>query len=473
MKKKTWRTLLVWACISLVLQFVAYAYINEKVKSVMAPPEVKPITQQISADIPGVDLKNVQLSYAKDYLAYTQDGVLKVYNLKQNKLVFTKAPLPGSAKNMGVLNYEWLPDRNTLIYFFARKNPNPVVTTVVPSSGNSPATTNPKPGNTNSPGSTTSPSGSNSQTSGKSSPAGVQQGSAPQTQQGTSAAGQTKSNATGTSGQVLPKTEDPNEQAKPAAPNPVPTQPQPQPKVEIRKSNPQLTDLYTLEFPESDDLKDKPDDRFNQTLTNFPAGGEIVQMAFSTYTNLMYITIKAGNTTELLEIDVMKNVRTINRSGEQILGISASERNGTLYVESKSGGKKQILAVDGYKRKLISGDPDMEILGNRAGILYLGEVKNGILTKILTLTESPDLKENPALKTIWLGSLEFENRNVQIGTEQRVILYDAKAVDVIKDGKDRTIELHGDASYVSVDGAELMELNRQGETTHVELRPLE
>ncbi|MDI6879543.1 MAG: hypothetical protein QMC95_12825 [Desulfitobacteriaceae bacterium] len=451
LKRKIWRTLLVWASISLIMQFGAYAYLNDKVKTVMVPPDLKPITQRLSADIPGVDLTNIQLSYAKDYLAYTEHGVLKVYNLKQKKVVFSKAPLAGSDKNMGVLNYEWLPDRNTLIYFFARKNPNPVVTTVVQPSGGSSATESV----TKNPPSASTPASNSAPASGKSS-----------LQSGSSAIGAPTSS--------LPRTEDPNQDQK-LKQNPAPT-PAPvpaQPKVEIRKSNPQLTDLYTLEFPESDNQVEKPDDRFNQTLTNFPAGGTISQMLFSTFTNLMYLTIKSGNTTQLLQIDVMKKVETISRSGEVILDAAASERYGTLYVELKSVGKKQIVAVDGYKRKVVSNDQNMEILGNRAGVLYLGEVQNGILTKVLTLKESADQKENPATQTEWQGSLAFKGDAVQIGAENQVILYNRRIANIIANGKDRTVELDGDDSYISVDGAELVELTRQGETTHVELRPLE
>ncbi len=451
LKRKIWRTLLVWAGISLILQFSAYAYLNAKVKTVMAPPDLKPITQRLSADIPGVDLTNIQLSYAKDYLAYTEQGVLKVYNLKQQKLVFSKAPLVGSDKNMGVLNYEWLPDRNTLIYFFARKNPNPEVRTIVPPTVSTPVT----------------------QAVGKSqakasTPVG---GTTPTAKKPT---GQAKTLAAGTATPTLPQTEDPNQEknAKPGAAT-TPESGQPLPKVEIHRSNPQLTDLYTLEFADSDNQTQKPDDRFNQTLTEFPAGGSIIQMAFSTFTNLMYLTIKSGNATQLLEIDVMKKVKTISRYGEQILNIIASERYGILYVESKIGGKKQVLSVDGYKRKVISSDPYAEILGNRAGVLYLGEVKNGVLTKVLALKETTDQKENPTLDSLWQGSIEFKDGDVQIGAKNQVIVYDRSKAHIIANGKDTTVELHGDDSYVSVDGAELVELTREGTFTHVELRPLE
>lgn len=445
LKKKIWRTLLVWMCISLVWQIAAYAYFNEKVKTVMAPPDVKPITQRISADIPGVDLKDIQLSYAKDYLAYTENGVLKVYNLKQKSLVFSKAPLPGSDKTMGVLNYEWLPDRNTLIYFYARKNPNPEVRTIVQPTVSAPITQS----ISKSPSKSSAPVGGTTATVKK-------------------ATGQTKMLTAGSATPTLPPTEDPNQEKITT-----PESALPQPKVEIRRSNPQLTDLYTLEFPDSDNQTLKPDDRFNQTLTEFPAGGSIMQMAFSTFTNLMFLTIKSGNTTQLLEIDVMKHVKTISRYGEQILNITASERYGILYVESKSGGKKQIMSVDGYKRKVISSDPNAEILGNRAGILYLGEVKNGILTKILALKETADQKDNPALDSLWQGSIEFKDGDVQIGAKSQVIVYDVSKAHIIVNGKDTTVELHGDDSYVSVDGAELVELTRTGTMTHVELRPLQ
>ncbi|MHB1651985.1 MAG: hypothetical protein ACYCVD_05825 [Desulfitobacteriaceae bacterium] len=424
--KNKWRTLLIWIIISLTWQFSAYTYLNNKVEAVMLTPSVvqKPITQRLVADIPGTNLEDIQLSYAKDFLAYKQNGVFKVYNLKQKKVAFEKPPAPGSEKSMGVLNYEWLPDRNTLIYFYARKNPNPVTTVIIqPTPAPQPPKVTPE----------------------------------------------------------IPSTEDPNQHK--TDPNQQKINPNEQkaekdipptgPKVEKHYNNPQLTELYTLELPNSENEIEKPDDRFNQTLNSFPAGGQITQMGFSTFTNLMYLMVKSGSSTQILQIDVMKEVKTLSRSGETITNMTASDHFGTLYMEVKSGGTKQIVAVDGWQRKVISSNPNDSILGDRSGTLYIGEVKNGILEKILSLPETAAIKEEPNLNTIWNGSIPYKDTRVQIGAQKQVIVYTHETAYIINKGDIKTLNLHGEQNYISVDGAELVQLTREGNYTRAELQPLE
>ena len=122
-----------------------------------------------------------------------------------------------------------------------------------------------------------------------------------------------------------PGVEDPNQNTNREVPIVVPVEP----KVEKRYNNPQITELYTLELPSSDE-DTAPDDRFNKTIDSFPAGGKIEELVVSTSTNLIYLTVKNASTELLMEIDVMKNVRTINRAGETIDVMEASDRYGTL-----------------------------------------------------------------------------------------------------------------------------------------------
>lgn len=400
----------------------------------MDPSPVKPpITENLTADIPGINLQDIQLSYAKDYVAYKDSGVLKVFNFKQKKVVFTKAPPSGSGKSMGVLDYEWLPDRNTLIYFYARKNPNPVTYTVV----------------------------------------------YPPTQ-----SAQTAQANSGNISQELPKTEDPNQAKKSSTTPKVQSNintggegalPAPKPKVIKHYGNPQLTELYTLTLPESNDTTTEPDDRFNQTLTQFPAGGEIEQMAFSTFTNLMYLLIRTGSATELLRIDVMKEVQLLSRAGETITNMTVSDRYGTLYIETKTGGRKEIVALDavhGWKRTLISQNTDYTILGERSGLLYLGDVKNGDIVKILSLTETGTVQAYPNFHTDWTGTIPFEKARVQIGSHNEIIIYNSGKAYIVSNGHVKSVDLHGSDNYISVDGAELVQMTREGNLTHFVLQPL-
>lgn len=438
MKKKL-RILFVWTLVSLLLQFGFYYYFNKQVQSVINPINNEVITVQTKATIPGTDLKNIQISYAKDYLAYTENGTLKVINLTNEKIVFEKKPPSENNSSLGVLTYQWLPDRNTLLYFYARKNPNPVTyVTVYP-----PKTTTSQ---------TTDQSAKNSA----------------KTPDQTSVQSTTKTGL---------KTEDPNEKPEKLVPKETPKETPKEvpaaPKVEKRYGNPQITELYSLELPNSDE-NTAPDDRFNQSIDNFPAGAKIENLVVSTSTNLMYLTVKSGSSQKLMEIDVMKNVSTINKSGETIDNMAASDRFGTLYMDSKIwGGASQIIALEGTKRVIVSKNSRDKILGVRDGNVYIGEVNNNQLVKVKTTADLAELTNNPSLKTVWEGSIPFDSSvRTLIGAKDQLVVYDHQTAYIVIGGQLKEVTLSGDENYVSVDGAELVQLTKEGTSTLAELQPL-
>lgn len=422
MKKKL-RTIFVWVLVSLLLQFGAYSYLENKVAQVVKPNEASaPITKELQATIPGTEFENIQVSYAKDYLAYTENGTLKIFNLKKEKIVFEKKT---NDKSLGVLSYQWLPDRDTLLYFYAKKNPNPVTYVTVPIKPTTP-TVDPK---------------SDQKTDPKTNP------------------------------KTDPKVEDPNQ--KPAKTvdkveqkvTPVQT------KTEVRYNNPQITELYTLELPGADE-DTEPDDRFNQTINEFPAGGKIDELVFSTSTNLIYLTVKDGAKELLMEIDVMKNVRTLNRTGEIVDGMAASDRYGTLYINSKTGGTKQVVSLGVGNRHVISKNANDKVLGIRDGKIYIGEVINNELVKVKTTEDRSEISDNPSLKTEWEGSIPLSNVSILIGSQGQVVIYNQQTAYIIKSGELNEISLKGDENYISDDGAELIEFKKSGTSTLVELQPL-
>jgi hypothetical protein len=421
MKKKL-RVIFVWSLVSLILQFGAYYYLNNQVRKVMAPPtSAKPITRQLKATIPGTDLSNVQVSYAKDYLAYMENGTLKVFNLKTDKVVFEKPSPSPNNKSMGVLTYQWLPDRNTLLYFYAKENPNPVTyVKVYPST--------------------------------------------PVTQTVTESQ---------TTVPIQPKTEDPHQSPTEKVVPKVVTKVVPaQPIIEKRYGNPQITELYSLELPNSDDST-PPNDRFNQTINRFPAGGKIENLVVSTFTNLMYLTVKSQYQEMLLEIDVMKDVSTINKIGETVDNIAASDRYGTLYFDSDMGGYHQIIALAGSRRYVISQNNNDRIIGVKNGKVYIGEVENNALVKIKTAPDLGQIASLPSMETEWEGSIPYNNNiRTLIGSDGQVIIYNDQSAYIENAGKLTKIQLHGEEDYVSVDGAELIQLTKEGNSTLAELQPL-
>ena len=399
---RTLRILLVWTLVSLLLQGGGYFFLNKKVQAVMTPASSEPITLDLTATIPGSNLQNIQISYAKDYLAYTENGTLKVYNLVQGKQVFEKKSPSVTDETLGVLTYQWLPDRNTLLYFYAKKNPNEVTTVTV----------NPK----------------------------------------------------ATAKTSVIKTEDSNQKIQKVVPV--------EPRTEKKYGNPQITELYSLELAESKDDTTPPDDRFNQSIDNLPKGGKIENLVFSTSSNLIYLTVKNESTQLLMEIDVMKNVRTLNKSGEAIDNMAASDRYGTLYIDSKVGNTNQVIALDGTKRRIISKKSTDKILGIRDGKIYIGEVIDDELVKIKTTADRSELTDNPTLKTEWEGVIPFKDVRMLIGLKGQVIVYDDQTAHIVTAGQLEEVKLEGDENYVSFDGAELIQLTDQGTSTLVALQPL-
>jgi len=422
--KKKLSIILIWTLVSLLLQFGAYSVLNIKVQKVMAPPSVEsgpPITLQYKTSIPGSDLENVQISYDKGYLAYMENNTLKVFNLRKKHIVFEKKLPSANDKTLGVLAYQWLPDRDTLLYFYAKKNPNPITyVTVYPPT--------PELGSEGSPS---------------------------------------------TSNLVLPKTEDPNQtvEFKRESPKEVPQETPVGPRIEKRYGNPQITELYSLELSNSDE-DTAPEDRFNQTIYQFPAGGKIEELVVSTTTNLIYLTVKNELTELLMEIDVMKNVRILNRPGETINNMAASDRYGTLFIDSKVGGSRQVIALSGIQRKIISKQINDRILGIQAGKVYLGEIENNQLVKIKTTEDRLDLTANPSLKTEWTGSIPFNNVHTLIGIKGQIVICDQHKAYVVTAGRLSEFKLYGEENYVSGDGTELIQLNSAGTSTLVKLQPL-
>src|SRR5665648_92721 len=400
---RTLRIIFVWTLVSLLLQSGGYFFLNREVQKVMTPVLKEPITLDLTATIPGSDLQNIQLSYAKDYLAYTENGTFKIFNLKKGKQVFEKKSPSTTDKTMGVCTYQWLPDRNTLVYFYAKKNPNEVTSVTV----------YPK--------------------------------------------------ATVKTPQIK-NTEDPNQKIEKVIPV--------EPRIEKRYGNPQITELYSLELGDSDDETTLPDDRFNQSIDNLPRGGKIENLVFSTSSNMIYLTVKNESTQLLMQIDVMKDVETLNKSGEAIDNIAASDRYGTVYIDSKVGKTSQVVALDGTERRTISKNSDDTILGIRDGKVFIGEVINDELVKIKTTSDRSELKSNPTLETEWEGSIPFKNTRMLISSKGQVIVYNNQTAYIVTTGQLEEIKLQGDENYVSLDGAELIELTQQGTSTVVKLRAI-
>ncbi|NLI93672.1 MAG: hypothetical protein GX434_16215 [Peptococcaceae bacterium] len=415
-KLKLLRTLGVWTLVSLILQFGFYYVFNQAVAKVMTPTSnQKTITATYESVLPDTSPENIQISYAKDYLAYMSNGTFKVFNLKQNKVVFTKSRESGSDASMGVLNYHWLPDRNTLIYFFAKKNPKSNTTAAAPQ------TTTPK-----------SPQQQLEDPNAAKSPAVTKDPAAAKEAAGT-AQGKAK---------------------------------------ETQTYQPQITELHSLELPNSSE-DTKPDERQNMTVSDFPAGGKITRIASSTYTNMIYLLVQSGTSVKLIQIDIMQDITVLQRADETIMNITASDRNGTLYFESKTAKGKQILAIDsGIKRKTVSSDNDYYILGDRAGNFYVGEIKNNRLVQVLTCKDSSEKDRQIELYPTWKGDIPYSKGQIGIDSSGKITIFENNTAYIITGGELKTKKISGQENYLSDDGAVYIQLTHQNGGTKVNVKPL-
>ncbi|HZW84089.1 MAG TPA: hypothetical protein VFF14_11810, partial [Candidatus Deferrimicrobium sp.] len=117
------RVIAVWGIISVLMQVGFLYFLERQIKGgpVSAEQSHAPVIIDKSINLPTSKATNLQASYAKDYLAYSDNQGLKVVNIKTSKLAFDENnPLKGE-----ILEYRWLPDRNTLLFVLAKPNPNP------------------------------------------------------------------------------------------------------------------------------------------------------------------------------------------------------------------------------------------------------------------------------------------------------------------------------------------------------------
>jgi len=68
------------------------------------------------------EAENLQLSYNNKYLSFINNNKLEVIDLYQNKSVFDSSIVLDSSFKL--LNYKWLPDRNSLLFFSNEADPS-------------------------------------------------------------------------------------------------------------------------------------------------------------------------------------------------------------------------------------------------------------------------------------------------------------------------------------------------------------
>ena len=401
------RTILIWGLVSVGLQIGFLYYLEHQIKgdanasTTPQPPKII----QTTVSLTGTNIKNLQASYNKDYLAFYDSQGFKVVAIKTGKVVFEEAkPAKGE-----LLGYHWLPDRNTLLFVTTRANPKAKGSSVV-----SRSEPNFRP---------------------------------------------------------LIK-EDPLEKTPSTTPATTPT-PAPAPKPAPPAIPSQLTELYTVDFAATDE-ESPPDRKLGRRLDGFPAGSTIQSMDVSTYTNLIYLMVKTSNGQLVYEIDVMANVRTVQRSGEKISRMVVSDKKGTLYLQSILSGTPQIVAVKHSGREQVLKGSEYVLLGVDAGKLLVGLVQEGHLSSILSLNDQGvQDKSSSKTSTMWTGQIPWKSSDSVEVSNNFISLFDGQRIVVLDNGKERAVTPSGDDNYLTSDGREVMEVRPNGDgTVQVNFKPL-
>lgn len=364
------RTFLVGALFTTIIVLGALNYLNGRIS--------QPAIANVSAKavlLPSAEASDVQLSQDDQYIAYKDKEGLKVYNTKTSKIVFQEDK--NQFKN--TLFYEWLPDKNILLFisYASNRTSQSSVKTVASST-----------------------------------------------------------------------------------------------KTTVSKLG--VPELYSVDFSGETSSDTPYSARSECKLSNYPQGGVVQQMSLSTYTNLIYLTVKMGSSEKLLQIDVMRNIVDLAHPGEKISRICASDEQGTLYIQSVYHGVAQIVAVNQKttRQQLFKGSQYV-LMGQEGNKLMIGVLANGNLTKVLSTTDTGlSTKANSETTTEWEGNIPWKDYQVTFTSNGAIIVYDTKEAIVLDHGNQKNITMKGSSNSITLNAQEIVEVTPGETETTVSVSPL-
>lgn len=183
---------------------------------------------------------------------------------------------------------------------------------------------------------------------------------------------------------------------------------------------------------------------------------QISNISLSTATNLLYFSVQGQNQSNLYEIDVMKNLKRLNRSGEQVEYLAVSPVKGTVYYNLRESSNGQTLAENGPTRVQVASNPHDKVLGLWNQKLYLGTVDQGYLKKIWTLSDNQPSPKRPDFKLFWEGKVPWDQSSVVsnmavygllVRTEKAVYQVSPQGSKVLEKGKNSFFSPSGKYYY--------------------------
>ena len=221
-----------------------------------------------------------------------------------------------------------------------------------------------------------------------------------------------------------------------------------------------VPELYSVDFSGETSSDTTYSVRSECKLSNYPQGGVVQQMSLSTYTNLIYLTVKTGSSEKLLQIDVMRNIADLAHPGEKISRISASDEQGTLYFQFVYNGVAQIVAVKQKttRQQLFKGSQYV-LLGQESNKVMIGVLANGNLTKVLSIPDTGlSTKVNSETTTEWEGNIPWKDYQVTYRSNGAIVLYDTKEAIVLDHGNQKKITMKGSSNSITLNGQEIVEV---------------
>ena len=149
-------------------------------------------------------------------------------------------------------------------------------------------------------------------------------------------------------------------------------------------------------------------DRFASPLSLSFQNSLISDVSLSTATNLLYFLVQGQGQSNLYEVDVMKNLKQLNRPGEDVEYLAVSPTQGTIYFNTAGSSNGQTLAQNGKSRVQIASNPLDKVLGLWNRKLYLGTVEQGYLTKIWTISDNQPSTKLPDFAVYWEGKIPWD-----------------------------------------------------------------
>ncbi|MDR3541431.1 MAG: hypothetical protein P4L69_10770 [Desulfosporosinus sp.] len=196
---------------------------------------------------------------------------------------------------------------------------------------------------------------------------------------------------------------------------------------------------------------DKIQDSFSLTLPLSFQRSQISDISLSTATNLLYFSVQGQAQSNLYEVDVMKNLKRLNRLGEYVDSLVVSPVKGTVYFNTKGTTTGQTLAVNGNARVQVASNPLDKVLGLWNQKLYLGTVDQGYLVKIWTIPDNQPSPTRPDFSLFWTGKVPWDQSSISNLDGYSLLVRTAEALYQVSPQGSKILR-QGERSFLSLSG---------------------